>query len=74
MEIHERIMEELSRKPMSVSELAKRLKLRREFLTGYLEAMRQQGLLERVVVGRAHVYLPKHVVSGVGVVNEEEEE
>ncbi len=73
MNICERIVEELSRKPMSVSELAKRLNLRREFLTGYLEAMRQQGLLERVVVGRAHVYIPKQTVSLSGVSDGEEE-
>ena len=58
---------------MSVSELAKRLNLRRDFLTGYLEAMREQGLLERIVVGRAYVYLPKHIVLSSGVADEEEE-
>ncbi len=74
MRIYEKIMDELARKPMSVSELAKRLNVRREFLTGYLEALRQQGYVEKVVVGRAHVYLPTNRIMAVrGELNEEEE-
>ena len=45
--------------PISVSELARRLSLRREFVTGYLEAMRQSGEVKVVQVGRSKVYKPK---------------
>lgn len=53
-----RIMQKLDEKPYSVSQLAKDLKLRREFLTGFLEAMRIAGKLEVIDVGRAKVYRP----------------
>ena len=53
-----RIMQKLNEKPYSVSQLAKDLKLRREFLTGFLEAMRIAGKLEVIAVGRAKVYRP----------------
>ena len=53
-----RIMQKLNEKPYSVSQLAKDLKLRREFLTGFLEAMRIAGKLEVIDVGRAKVYRP----------------
>jgi len=45
--------------PISVSELARKLKLRREFVTGYLEAMKHAGELKLVQVGRSKVYKPK---------------
>ncbi len=74
MRLLERVMEELSKKPMSVSELSKRLNMRRDFLTGYLEALRQQGYVEKIVVGRAHVYLPTdRVMIAKGGLYEEEE-
>lgn len=53
-----KIMAKLKDKPYSVSQLAKDLKLRREFLTGFLEAMRISEKLEVVDVGRAKVYRP----------------
>jgi len=43
---------------MSVSELARRLNVRREYLGGYLEALRDSGRLERIMVGRSYVYRP----------------
>lgn len=49
----------LKSKPMSVSELSKKLNVRRDFLTGYLESMRDRGIVELVNVGRAHVYIVK---------------
>jgi len=54
-----RILAILKENPMSVSELARRLKRRREFVTGYLEAMRNEGKVEVVTVGRSKVYRPK---------------
>ena len=53
-----RIMTKLKEKPYSVSQLAKDMKLRREFLTGFLEAMRISKKLEVIDVGRAKVYRP----------------
>lgn len=51
------VLKNLKAKPMSVSELAKNLNLRRDFLAGYLESMRERGILELVTVGKANVYL-----------------
>lgn len=49
----------LKERPMSVSELARRLNVRREYLAGYLEALRDGGKLERILVGRSYVYQPR---------------
>jgi len=54
-----RILAILKENPMSVSELSRRLKRRREFVTGYLEAMRNEGKVEVVTVGMSKVYRPK---------------
>jgi len=54
-----RILAILRTNPMSVSELSRRLKRRREFVSGYLEAMRNEGKVEVVTVGRSKVYRPK---------------
>jgi len=54
-----RILATLKKNPMSVSELSRRLKRRREFVSGYLEAMRNEGKVEVVTVGRSKVYRPK---------------
>ena len=59
VELERQILGMTSTKPMSVSQLAKELGLRREFLAGYLEALRSQGKLEMVTVGRSYVYQPK---------------
>lgn len=56
-----RILHTLQKKPMSISELARQIKVRREFVTGYLEAMRDDGDVEVVAVGRSKVYRPKKV-------------
>ena len=58
-----RIFSKLENKPYSVSHLADELGLRRDFLAGYLEALRMSGKLELIVVGKAKVYLPKKEVS-----------
>ncbi|MCK5698638.1 MAG: hypothetical protein KAH93_02240 [Candidatus Aenigmarchaeota archaeon] len=54
----EQLFNMLKEKPMSVSELARRLNVRREYLGGYLEALRDSGRLERIMVGRSYVYQP----------------
>lgn len=56
-----KILSTLRKKPMSLSELSRQLKMRRDFITGYLEAMRHVGEVEVVAVGRSKVYIPKKV-------------
>lgn len=71
----------LKEKPMSVSELARRLSVRREYLAGYLEALRDSGKLERILVGRSYVYQPRYAAGegnvenmvGAAILEEEEE-
>ena len=54
--IEHRIIDILKDRPISVSELARKLKLRRDFLAGYLESMRDRGKLRMIQVGKANVY------------------
>lgn len=54
-----RILSIISKKPMSLSELSRKLKLRRDFVSGYLESMRHNGEVRVVRVGRSKVYRPK---------------
>lgn len=61
-----RIIKKLAEGPCSVSTLAKSLKLRRDFLTGYLEAMRDTGKLQAINVGKARVYMPINRGAGNG--------
>ena len=58
-DLESRILKELKKGLMSVSTLADRLGVRRDFLSGYLECMRQQGKLEKLEVGKAYVYRVK---------------
>ncbi|MBI4177102.1 MAG: hypothetical protein HY516_01940 [Candidatus Aenigmarchaeota archaeon] len=58
--IAKKILNELRKKPMSVARLSAELKMRREFLGGYLEALRSVGKLEMIQVGKAKVYKPKN--------------
>jgi len=53
-----RIIATLKGNPMSLSELSRKLKVRREFVSGYLEAMRQAGEVEVATIGRSKVYKP----------------
>ncbi len=48
----------LAQRPRSVSQLSKDLGIRREFLAGYLEALRDSGAITRILVGRSWVYMP----------------
>ena len=58
-DIKRRIITTLSEKPMSLSELSRKLKMRRDFITGYLESMRHEGEVGVVKVGRSKVYRPE---------------
>ena len=55
-DFEERIIKLLNEKLLSVSQLAKALGVRRDVITGYLEALKNQGKLEFHRVGRANVY------------------
>jgi len=59
VDVKKRILASLKKKPMSLSELSRQLKMRREFITGYLEAMRHEDEVEVIAVGRSKVYRPK---------------
>jgi len=58
-DLEKRIISELGKGLMSVSQLANKLGVRRDFLTGYLECLRHQGKLEKIEVGKAYVYRVK---------------
>ncbi|MDI6826311.1 MAG: helix-turn-helix domain-containing protein [Candidatus Aenigmarchaeota archaeon] len=54
--LEERILNLLSKKIMSTSQLAKELGMRRDVAAGYLEALKNQGKLNFFKVGKSHVY------------------
>ena len=59
-DLDSRIMELLENDPgQSVKELAKRLKVNRTFLAGYLKALENQGYIESKKIGPATVYFKK---------------
>ena len=47
----------LDKRLLSVSQIAKELKIGRGVVSGYLEALRNQGKLELYKVGRSNVYI-----------------
>jgi len=51
-----KILELLNSKLLSVSQIAKELGVRRDIITGYLEALKNQGKLEFHKVGKSNVY------------------
>jgi predicted transcriptional regulator len=55
-DFEKKILELLSSKLLSVSQIAKELGVRRDLITGYLEALKNQGKLEFHKVGRSNVY------------------
>ncbi len=55
--LEKKIMEMLEGRLLSVSQIAKELKLNRAVAAGYLEALRNQGKLELFRVGRSNVYM-----------------
>ena len=54
--VEEKILKILSKELLSTSQVAKRLNMRREFASGFLEALMQQGKLQKTVVSRSIVY------------------
>jgi len=56
IDFEKKILELLSTKLLSVSQIAKELGVRRDLITGYLEALKNQGKLEFHKVGRSNVY------------------
>lgn len=58
-DIKKKILNLIRDDPISVSELARMLKLRREFVSGYMEAMYHNGEVKVVTVGRSKVYRPR---------------
>ncbi|MCX6820812.1 MAG: hypothetical protein NT016_02595 [Candidatus Aenigmarchaeota archaeon] len=57
-EFKRKVVAMLKSSPMSLSELSRKLKLRRDFVSGYLEAMRSTGEVEVATIGRSKVYKP----------------
>jgi predicted transcriptional regulator len=53
-----KVISTLKGSPMSLSELSRKLKLRRDFVSGYLEALRNAGEVEVTTIGRSKVYKP----------------
>jgi predicted transcriptional regulator len=55
-DFEKKILDLLSTKLLSVSQIAKELGVRRDLIAGYLEALKNQGKLEFHKVGRSNVY------------------
>ena len=55
-DFEKKILDLLSQELLSVSQIAKKLGIRRDVATGYLEALKNQGKLEFHKVGRSNVY------------------
>ena len=54
--VEEKIIDIVSKDLMSTSQVAKKLNMRREVAIGYLEALMNQGKLEKTRVGRSIIY------------------
>lgn len=57
--IEGKILKVLNERIVSTSQLAEELGIKRYILTGYLEALKNQGKLEFYKVGKSNVYVPK---------------
>ncbi len=55
--LERRILDLLDKRLLSVSQVAKELKINRAIASGYLEALKNQGKLELYKVGRSNVYI-----------------
>ena len=61
-DFEKRILNLLSKELLSVSQLSKKLGVRRDVMAGYLEALKNQGKLEFHKVGRSNIYtIPKRL-------------
>lgn len=56
--VEKKILAMLGQELLSTSAIAKRINMRREVVVGYLEALKDQGKLEKITVGRYHLYRP----------------
>jgi predicted transcriptional regulator len=56
LDFEKRVLELLSVRLMSVSQIARETKIRRDVVTGYLEALKNQGKLEFHRIGKSNVY------------------
>jgi ribosomal protein S25 len=52
-----KVLDLLKNELLSVSQIAKKLGIRRDVAAGYLEALKNQGKLELYKVGRSNVYM-----------------
>jgi predicted transcriptional regulator len=52
-----KVLDLLNKEILSVSQIAKKLGIRRDVAAGYLEALKNQGKLELHRVGRSNVYM-----------------
>jgi DNA-binding transcriptional ArsR family regulator len=57
--IEDKLLEILGKEILSISELSRRLNVKRYILAGYLEALREQGKVDVFKVGKAKVYVAK---------------
>jgi predicted transcriptional regulator len=55
-DFEKKILDLLSKDLLSVSQIAKKLGVRRDVVAGYLEALKNQGKLEFHKVGRSNIY------------------
>ena len=55
-DFEKKILDLLSKELLSVSQIAKKLGIRRDVAAGYLEALKNQGKLEFHKVGRSNIY------------------
>ena len=55
--LEKKILELLNKDILSVSQIAKKLDIRRDVAAGYLEALKNQGKLEFHKVGRSNIYM-----------------
>ena len=58
-DFEKRLLDTLSRRLMSVSQIAREFGLRRDIVTGYLEALKNQDKLEFHRIGKSNVYTVK---------------
>lgn len=57
-----KILDLINKELLSVSQIAKKLGMRRDVVTGYCEALKNQGKLEFHKVGKSNVYtIPKRL-------------
>lgn len=55
-DLEKRILNLLSKKLMSISQVSKELGMRRDVTAGYLQALKNQGKLNFFKVGKSHIY------------------